>query len=230
METKVENLIKELELKERKSKMRSFIFSFVPVVIALLLIYYTSSQVTTSQNKLNSIEKETDSIKKLRDKYQIEYLEAKGFDNVKKNGLLNESIKADNLLTKINLDSIDKSIIIKYYRKSIDQQKVWLSIKELGYENIFDLQSSKEVLKKGETNAVVFDEQVPIFDIKIITLTLIRAGFKIQHFDFSKATKNTVQIIRIAPKDGSPDLNKSITVDEISNIKTTETLVNSTNR
>jgi len=224
MENKIENLVSQLQLKEKHAKKRALIFTFVPVIFAVFLISYTSWQVTISSRKLASIAKETDSIKKLRDKFQIEYLEAKGFDNTTKNALLNESIKADDLLSKINLEALNKSIIIKYYRKSIDQEKVWLSIKELGYKNIYDQKSVNPVLIEKETNAVAFGPDVPLFDIKVITLTLIRAGFKIQHFDLSKKL-NTIQIIRIAPADGSPDISKNITTAELLNIKSVEELI-----
>jgi hypothetical protein len=227
---KIENIIKEINIKEDQAKNRAIVFTFIPVLIGLFLIFYTSEKVTQAQNKLYSINKAADSLRILRDSFRLEYLEAKGYDYSTKKELLPESIKANSLLTQLlEKGSITSSLIIKYYRKSLDQEKVWISLKELGYKNITEVETYNRVLINDETNTIAFGTDVPLFDVKIIALTLIRAGFKIQHLYLSQrnsSVTNLIQIIRTAPSDGAPDMNPAIPVDKIKIVNNLNELVN----
>jgi len=229
METStVDNTLARAKLKEKQAKRRAFLFTFIPLLAGLFFIYYTSSKVSESQAQLTVIKKEVDSVKILRDSFMLEYLSAKGFNKSKKYQLLDESINANKLLnTLLEQGKINPNLEIKYFRKTLDEQKVWLSIKELGFNRITDIQTKDSILNKIETNAVVIGRNVSLYDLKIILLTLIRAGFRIQHVGESMNKKNAddlIQILGITPANGSPDKSVPLSVNEIKNATSKEQL------
>ncbi len=228
---KTEDIIAQINVKEKQAKKRAILFTFIPVFIGLFLIFYTSRKVTQAQSELALISKEADSLKILRDNFRLEYLKAKGYDFSTKKTLLSESIKADSLLAHLQVsDSVSSKVAIEYYRKSLDQEKVWISLKELGYGNISEKTTTNKVLGKEETNTIALGKNVPLFDIKIIALTLIRAGFKIQHVYFIQRNdnKNLIQIIRTAPADGSPDKSHALSVEQIEKAESIDVLMKPT--
>jgi len=230
-----EYFIGEIDKRERQAKKRAIIFIFVSVVISLSYIFYVAEQikhlqekVTAEQVRFDDAKQKAELYERLRDSYRIQYLEAKGLDFRNKSSLLAESIKADSALKKLLEENTTNShLTIKYYRKSLDQQKVWLSLKELGYKNIVELESVKVALKNGETNTVAFGRNIHLFDIKVISLILIRAGFKVQYLYYlEKAEKaNDIEIIRTAPSDGSPENRPATSVGEIINAKSIDEII-----
>ncbi len=185
----LEVLLKERNLKEKQATKKSLIIIGLIIILCIAWFVFTYYQVNLLQKKKDDLSKETSKqrdsltlIKNLRDSFRLEYLEAKGFDKTKGGGLLEESIKANNLLSQLlEHNKTNSTVKIKYYRKTLDQQKVWLSLKELGYKNIEEATSTNPVLLNAETNTIATGEEVPLIDIKIIALTLIRGGFKVHH-------------------------------------------------
>jgi len=58
----VEELIKQIELKEKRARKLSLVFTLIPIITAVILIYFTSSKVINAQNELNSIENELETV------------------------------------------------------------------------------------------------------------------------------------------------------------------------
>jgi len=209
------------ELKSEKSrKVKNLVlYSFVPMLFGLAWLLVSTISIFNNRKELKALSVKVDSLKILRDSFQLEYLQAKGFNVNKGYELLDQSIRADKLIrTLMENGQIDSSITILYFRKSLDQEKVFLSLKELGYGKIFDFLSTKKALVDKETNAVYEGSKVSLRDTKIIIATLIRAGFRIQHIGRLQDTpsrERTVEVITEAPADGSPDLAVPITVDQL---------------
>jgi hypothetical protein len=232
---KIDDIIKQINTKERHAKNRALLLTIVPLVAGLTFIFYSYKQVISAQKKVavakkefEAIQGDVDSLKRTRDSFRIEFLRAKGFNFSKKEASLDESIKANELLSQLlKKGFIDKNLRIKYYRKSLDQEKVWISLNELGYEKISAAESTNPILIGEETNSIAFGSEVPTFDLKVIALTLLRAGFKVQHLypAQNNRDRNLVQIVRTAPADGSPDNTLSITVDQIREANDKEQLI-----
>lgn len=221
----LENTMSINKLTKQSSRLRLIGLASIFISFVSLLIITTNqlNKIKNARKELSLIANEIDSLKVLRDSIRLEYLEAKGFNPNKRQELLDESIKANELLSQLlKSESIDRNLIIKYYRKSLDQEKVWLSLKELGYKKLIEAETTNSVLVNDETNTIAIGTQVPLADIKVIALTLIRAGFKVQHLYYAQRNRestNLVQIIRTAPSDGSPDRAIPITVEKIKKAK-----------
>ena len=173
-----------LKHKEVQSKRRMLGFTAIPVLITVLLVYYSTSSVNNAQKQLQGIRAETDSMKILRDRYQLEYLEADGL-----------------LKTLLPAGKIDSNLRIRYYKKKLDQDKAILSLQDLGYRYFVEEPLEKAPLKEIETNGIYYGRDVSPYDIKIICLSLIRAGFKIRAikaFNNNTGRENMVQIVGVA--------------------------------
>ena len=162
-----------LKHKEVQSKRRMLGFTAIPVLITVLLVYYSTSSVNNAQKQLQGIRAETDSMKILRDRYQLEYLEAKGLAANKQSDhyILKQSIAADGLLkTLLPAGKIDSNLRIRYYKKKLDQDKAILSLQDLGYRYFVEEPLEKAPLKEIETNGIYYGRDVSPYDIKIIFL------------------------------------------------------------
>lgn len=133
----LEHLLMERNRKEKYATTKSLIIGGAIILSCLLWFGFTYLQVRQLHLRKDKLDKEIlkqkdslISIQNLRDSFRIEYLEAKGFDKSKRGGLLGESIKANNLLSKLFNNTIpDSTIKIKYYRKSLDQQRFGYHLK-----------------------------------------------------------------------------------------------------
>lgn len=209
----------ELKAENSRKIKKLILYSFMPLLFGLAWLLVSTISIFKARKEFKVLAIQVDSLKILRDSFQLEYLQAKGFNINKGYELLDQSIQADKLIrTIIGSGQIDSSITILYFRKSLDQEKVFLSLKELGYRKIFDNPSTKKALIDKETNAVFEGPEVSLKDTKIIIATLIRAGFRIQHIgrlQNDAGRERTVEVITEAPADGSPDLAVPITVEQL---------------
>lgn len=217
--------LKKIKGKEKKAITIALISSIIPFVFGIIWIGFTYNKVNKLNNQSDILSQQIqekqfklDSITKLRDEIQLEYLKAKGFNNEKNGTQFKEAVSADSKLKLLQSQGeIDNKIRIQYYRKTLDQDKVWLSIKELGYIHLEDIQS-RVGMDDIETNCIAYGKDVSVYDLKLILLTLLRAGIDIQQImPFKNQTnkEKLIQIIGIKYKDGT-DFNKSpISIEEI---------------
>ena len=205
---------------DKKKKVRNFLlFSISPFVFGIAWLAVSSISIYKARNEMASLSTSIDSLKKLRDSLEVDYLVARGFNLSKGQYLLAQSIQADKFLKTIKGSSLDTAVDIWYYRKSLDEEKAFLSLKELGYKHVVDTSTHFRQLIDKETNSVFMGEQVPLLDVKIVIATLIRAGFKIQHvghFANNPQQKiHRIEVLSVAPADGSPDLSTPITMYQV---------------
>jgi hypothetical protein len=229
------DLVLAIAIKERSAKRRAFMFTLIPIISACILVFITWMQVNYSQHQVKIARRDLDTLsavldqyKALRDRYMIEYLRAKGFSETKNYELLEQSIQADDLLSKLAQEKrLDTNVRVEYYEKTLDQEKVWLSLKESGYTKLENKMTTNPYLISKETNAVAVGSQVRLYDLKVILLTLIRAGFKMQHiyrFAHDQGKENMIQILRIAPATGI-DSAHPLTVEKIEHANSVADLI-----
>ncbi len=114
----------------------------------------------------------------------------------------------------------NQNVTVSYFDKTIDEKRVALELSALGYK--FVQKPASEYMAKRATNAVWFGKGVPLDDIKIITLALVRAGVPVKgirpYRSISTVTGYKTNIIEVG---ASVDLdNKPVmTVEEIRNAK-----------
>jgi hypothetical protein len=160
---------------------------------------------------------------------ETRYINSFGKSNINKEQLL-VRIKADSILQVMKVESrVNPGLVIEYHKKDLDkekmlnQEKLNLALKELGYGNFRELPTIDQRLLRGETNAVVYSDRVSLTDCKIIILALIRAGFNIQHVyrTEKRPTHHLIQILRNA-YEHTPDTTSIVTVDEVVKAKSIE--------
>jgi hypothetical protein len=69
-----------------------------------------------------------------------------------------------------------KAVIVEYFPKNVDENKVEAALTELG----FTLRKPAAIVQRIPTNAIWFGSPVDIEDVKLVALTLIRAGVQIR--------------------------------------------------
>jgi|GEM_PF-1066214 len=230
----IDQLIVDAKQGSVKRTKRHYLFALIPFAVGIIWLVFSFMQVSkwqqqtadlrdsiqVRQHKLlqyrDSIEAEKgklELIKYLKDKYQIEYLkylQPQAGGALKNDSLfpvLERSIKASNYLSEMLLNNrIDSTILIEYFRKDMDAERVWLSLKELGYANITDKVPPSAAMRNAVTDAIFFGKDVQLADVKIIALVLTRAGFQVRtiamlpHFE---GRKLQIGSIVIRPRGGS---------------------------
>lgn len=91
-----------------------------------------------------------------------------------------EMNKADSALRLMLADSHNKSdtlLKIQYFKNNIDNISVWLILKSLGYKKFSDLPS---FVSAEAPNGIFYDYRTKLYDLKIITLALIKSGIKLR--------------------------------------------------
>lgn len=195
----------EREKVRKKRIAQTFIALLTCVFIIVAVVLWVRVRVERSEKMLELAH--ADSIARMEKLEKDErYINSFGkLDSSKSN--LEERIKADSFLQLMTARTAPSpGLTIEYYKKTLDQEKVHLALKELGYERIKTLESINPRLENGETNTVVYTDRVKLSDVKLIVLTLIRAGYNIQHVIRSdrRPTDTLVQVIRMA-YEGIPD-------------------------
>jgi|GEM_PF-2081183 len=95
--------------------------------------------------------------------------------------IIDKSIKANNYINKLTKNSNTDSrnnIILRYYKKNLDDEKLEGQLKSLGYD--FRSKKSVDSLENRKSNCLWFGASVPEKDIKIVALSLIRSGVEIE--------------------------------------------------
>ena len=108
---------------------------------------------------------------------------------------IEESMKANEYRSiLLDLDSSKlKNITVQYFPKNVDGDKVTKAFEELGYK----VEIGNTQVNNVESNSIWFGSNVKIEDVKLVALTLIRAGVKIKvirPFKNSGTRKNLIQV------------------------------------
>ncbi len=183
------------------------------VVILIILIFTSSASLI-----LNSI-KETKEANDAKDKLkQIStttsdgYLLTKKIYNILEVKLSSYGVKEPEKMTLSQIEEISnandkrqdiiknsintsrKEIVVKYFQKDVDGNKVINAFKELD----FQLLKGKAKIPNGETNAIYYGNNVDIESIKLVALTLFRAGVQLKEiipFISNEGREYEIQIV-----------------------------------
>lgn len=217
--------IKNLSRQSTRLRTTGLLLLFLSFVALIIITTNQLGRIWDAKNEHLSDEKQIDSLRMSRDSIRVEVIQAKGYDIEKRRDMLSEGLKANDLIPKmLKSHKIDTSLTIKYYRKSLDQQKIWLSLQELGYKKLIEAESTKASLLDDETNTIVVGNDVQVDDIKLIALTLIRAGFKVEHIYISQRNAQQKKIVQIIST-SSPNAVIPISLEKIEKAKSVDEIL-----
>lgn len=162
------------------------------IVGYLFLLYWGNAlneEISDKKIKLNNLNLEISerekSIKEIQKEYEIVNLKLKyglsisNTNSPESQKLIKNSDSADVLINEfLSKYQSDTSVIISYYSKTEESEKITLSLKSLSYNLIS--KNPNNLMKNQKTNSIWFGRGVKIIDVKIIALTLIRAGIAIK--------------------------------------------------
>lgn len=195
-ETGLTSEFEKIKRREIASKRLSIIIGLTPFVFGLVWLYFTNSQVQKlndqigfkkdtlrqSQHALYSVNHALDSVRNIYTKFMV------ALSNISSDSLSNPdnrdrvittSIQANDQLNKISKNYFpDKNIVINYYFKTVDDQKIKDSLKSLGFN--FAQKNAALKMQTTKTNAIWYGSKVSINDGKLVALTLIRAGVELK--------------------------------------------------
>lgn len=215
-------------------------FSVLMLVVLFILSIYGPIRVNNLTREIKSLEKlkqaEVEKYQSLlsdnkvlevkKKELEEELMTTYGFTidstmSLLKNEGLEKSLSANDAIKFIlSRHKPNNNIIIAYYDRTIDEKRVGLELRALGYH--FKNKSASEYMSKKKTNAIWFGAEVPIVDIKIVALTLIRAGIPIKgirpyknNSTYRNYKKNIIEVGASVDLDTKPQL----TVEQVKNAK-----------
>jgi hypothetical protein len=175
-------------------------------------------------NKLDSLATEYKALDLKKKDLQKELMNKKGLpsDSIQSasaNGLLEKSISADDAIKSIVSNYKPSSnVSIAYYAKTVDEKEVAIELETLGYH--FAPKQATVNMGQKATNAIWFGVDVPIDDLKIVALALLRAGVPIKGIRSFKSNARSSNYKRnIIEVGASVDLEALpiLTVDQVKN-------------
>lgn len=212
----IKALLKKVEEHKRRSKIRIALVTIIPTVLAIALLSAISMKIKSANDDLRSLNDQLssldDSIKNkqaiissLQMKQQAlqqSALNSFGWsvDSLKKadSTQINQSLRANAEIQKMvgQKHFTQNGISIRYYQKSIDQQKVILALEEIGFKPL--VLPATTSMSNTPTNSIWFGKNVPIEEVKLVAYYLIRGGIEIKSIrpfrDFDGPKMNSIEI------------------------------------
>lgn len=124
------------------------------------------------------------------------------------NGLLQEAARSNTPFIK----SERQRITVQYFPKNVDPDVVEKTLSDLGFTFV-----KRVPQQQGATNAIWFGEDVPLSDVKLVALTLVRAGVDvktIKPFRRSHPVQDRNLLIQVGT-DGDYSEKPSMTIKQI---------------
>lgn len=193
----IKEVVSEIARRERRAFWRSWVYSGIALLAAVLWLSYTvyktnqlgneaaklTAQIGENQIVLDQQRKEIGENKELLDK--LKTLTIKGFGGDASaqapvgNEQIQQSLAADSARQEIVSDTTNErrhGVQVQYFLKNADQhQKLESALRELGFQ--LDI---KNPINDLPTNAIWFGRLVNADDAKLTAFTLIRAGVEIK--------------------------------------------------
>lgn len=208
MGTDFNELLNELEQKERRSSVRLFFAITFVLMIIVVFLYFSVSAVRDKAKIAEENIKEKELIVKEKEIVEQEKqdIEKKYLFSNTGDSILVSSIdpyqkkmiyEADEFLTKkmTRIEESDslrrKDITVRVYMRNLTDKKIKSTVESLGF-NVEVIES----LRADQINAIWFDKDLENKeDVKIIAYSLVKAGVKLQKIEFFRAPKNnTIEI------------------------------------
>lgn len=233
MEKDFKGLLDLVKQKEKRTKYRTIIFTFIPVVLAFVLLFYTSFQVKRKNDQIKRLEKTRVNIKTFIDSIRSDsttryatglYVNIMSCDTVWNNRQL---IKRDSIKIstgKSAYDSINKiksngsvsfnRISIRYYPKKGDKDLLLQSLALSGFKWIFI--NKKNYESDLLSNVIHYSNDVDPNAIKLAALSFLRTGFDVKIIEpysakYLMKKKNSIEIASYKSAESLP----AISLDSI---------------
>lgn len=166
--------------------------AFIPFIIGSVWMYFSYQEVKILEKKY-AITKAKSQVEEVRfndihtkkQQLELELMNTYGLpiDSIMKLSgkemIVQKSIAANDVIKKLsNNYSPNPNIAIRYYYKTVDDEKIMLSLKSLGYS--FEKKQPNDHMASQKTNSIWYGSNVSITDCKIVALSLMRAGIEIK--------------------------------------------------
>lgn len=142
-------------------------------------------QKRDSISKSQQIQQDIIELQKQKTIAEADLIRALGYSPAFKEKALNEEAKSTAIAANTAIKTITKSnwnnkkdIEVYYYNKTIDEKKIVVGLEALGYR--FKTAPASRYMDKKQTNAIWFGSDVPLNDVKVVALALMRAGIQIK--------------------------------------------------
>ncbi|MCF8373991.1 MAG: hypothetical protein K9H64_20380 [Bacteroidales bacterium] len=220
---------------DRITKGSKWVSIFVIPVLFILFMYgairlnklYQEIEIVEAkkqaeQLKYESLQFENDALEKKKIQLETELMATYGLSidsitSLSTSEVLEKSLSAnDGIKTIVKDYSPNKNVIVRYYAKTIDDKRIAVELESLGYG--FEEKIPTAGMSKKNTIALWYGAGVPIEDVKIVALALIRAGAPIKGIrPYAKSLSDPNYKRFIIEAGASVDLesNPLMTVDEI---------------
>jgi len=199
MKTEIQEKFDNFQRKEKAIRGISILLAIIPFILGTAWFYYSyervqklNKQYTKKNNQYIDINKKVkaeevkyNDLQDKKQKLELELIKSYGFSSdstinvTEKEVAIMKSVKANDAIKTLATNyTPNPKILIRYYYKTIDDEKIVLSLKSLGY--YFDQKNSSEPTKNQKTNSIWIGDKVTVKDCKIVALTLMRAGIQIK--------------------------------------------------
>ena len=192
MKTEIETQFERFRKKEVTARRISILLAIIPFIIGSVWMYFSYQEVQKEGKKYDALklksqteEARYNDLHAKKQKLELELMNTYGLpieSILKSSGkdiILNKSIAANDVIKKLSDKyTPDRNILIRYYYKTVDDEKIVLSLKSLGYS--FEQKQPNERMTSQKTNSIWFGSNVSIKDCKIVALALMRAGIEIK--------------------------------------------------
>lgn len=224
---------------DRISKISKFV-SLIIIPVLFFLFTYGAIRLNNLYKEIDSLEKkkQTEQLKIETLKFEKQTLEKKkiqletelmttyglsidSITSLSSSQILEISISANDAIKDIiKKYTPNQNVIVRYYKKTIDEKRIVIELEALGYG--FQEKSPSGYMSMKETNAIWFGANVPIEDTKIVALSLLRAGIPIKGIrPFRNSASNPEYKKNIIEIGASVDLENRdvLTVESVKNAK-----------
>lgn len=163
--------------------------------------------------------------KKLESELMNQYgLSIDSIQNLSTDEILAHALLANQAIKKmVSGYTPDRSVVVQYYNKTIDEKRLALELDALGYD--FKSKPPSQYMSKKQTNALWFGAGVPLKDVKIVALAMVRAGVPLRGIrPYRNSLTNPEYKRKIIEVGASVDLEGRplVTVEEINNAQNFE--------
>ena len=190
------HLLDRVQINEKIAKRRAYVYSFVPVLLAIVLLGYFVVQINRWQRQLDDLRDKVKQLQTYNDElknkvsslqniYDMKYNAENDFGwsekdvlNPSPEKILQSLLAHDEMIKLITAKKVDVNITIRYYTKIKDEGKIEATLRKCGYRKIMVNKDSYR--SENPTNAIHYSQNIDVENVKVIAYSLIRAGIDIK--------------------------------------------------
>jgi hypothetical protein len=151
--------------------------------------------LAVNSEQRESLRNLVDSLTSVQNRYI--YQRAWGLDSGSSMQAVQQSIQANQVLQSLIIGTTPDqraTILVRYYQKSKDKQRIEFALRELGYEVEVLSPLARADLP---TNSVGYGPSVPLRDLKLIALTLVRGGTEVRSICPVREVRDRARVVEV---------------------------------